>query len=78
MSQPPGTAQIGKVAQAVDAPCPTVTVTPVEAVGTPDFRVWLRSVSYPTWVSVIAAAERLASFGRSLGDPEVQNLTTAT
>ncbi len=64
--------------QAVDAACPTVAVTSVEVVGTRAFGVWLRSVSYPTWVSVIASIARLASFGRSLGDPEVEILTTAT
>ena len=73
-----GTGRTDRMAEVADLPRPIVTVTPVEVMGTPDFGAWLQSVPYPTWVSVIAALERLAAFGRSLGDPEVLSLHAGT
>ena len=66
---PSGTDRTDTATQVVEPPRPTVIVGPTDVVGTPDFGAWLQSVPYPTWVSVIAAAERLAAFGRSLGIP---------
>ena len=49
----------------------TIRVAPVEILAVPCFGDWLTSLSYPRWVASMAAIERLADYGRSLGAPEV-------